>query len=127
MDHITPLHDNFKHETRDAGACAELSADFDTNQLPIIARWWFGIEPFRPVGELAAEIVCDIKFRRRIERLHAMGPRPFAEMLAELAASHSLGAVIDRSLDRYLALDDTALDIANGRKLPPDPLHEVLR
>jgi len=76
MTYIPPPHDNFKHETRDAGACAGLPADFDTNQLPIIARHWFGIEPFRTVGELAAEIVCDIKFRRQIERLHTMGPRP---------------------------------------------------
>ena len=127
MNHITPPHDNFKHETRDAGACAGLPADFDTNRLPIIDQHWFGIEPFRSVGELAAEIVCNIKFRRRIERLHAMGPRLFTEMLAELAASHSLGTVIDQSLDRYLALDDTALDITNGRKLPPAPLYEVSR
>ena len=125
MIHIPPPPTNFNHEILPAGLNADLPADFDPSRLPIIARHWFGIEPFRSVGELAAEIVCDIKFRRRIERLHAMGPRLFAEMLAELAASHSLGTEIDRSLDRYLALDDTALDIANGHELPPIPLHEV--
>ena len=125
MLYILPPPANCNHKPQEIGARADLPTDFYTNQLPIIARHWFGIEPFRPVGELAAEIVCDIRFRCRIERLHAMGPRLFAEMLAELAASHSLGTAIDRSLDRYLALDDTALDITNGRELPPVPLHEV--
>ena len=125
MTHIPPPPTNFNHDLLPTGEHADLPPGLNPVTHPIISRHFFGVEPFRPVGKLAAEIVCDIKFRRRIERLHAMGPRPFAEMLAELAASHSLGTVIDRSLDRYLALDDTALDIANGHELPPIPLHEV--
>ena len=125
MTHIPPPPNNFNHEILPTGEHADLPANFDPKRLPIISRHWFGIEPFRSVGELAAEIVIDLQFQHRIKRLHAKGPRLIAELLAELAASHSLGTVIDQSLDRYLALDDTALDIVNGRELPPIPLHEV--
>ena len=122
MLYIPPPLENCNNEILDAGEHADLPADFDTNRLPIIARHWFGWEP---IGAVTARVVQDIEFRRKIQRLHAKGPRLIAELLAELAASYSLGTVIDRSLDRYLALDDTVLDITNGRELPPIPLHEV--
>ncbi len=122
MLYLLPPLENCNKENMDAGTQADLPADFDTKRLPIVARHWFGWEP---IGTVAARVVQDIEFRRKAQRLHAKGPRLIAELLAELAASHSLGTVIDQSLDRYLALDDAALDILNGRELPPTPLHEV--
>ena len=122
MLYILPPLENNKNELVDDGPRADLPADFDCRRFPILAAHWFGWEP---IGAVAARVVQDIEFRRKAQRLHAKGPRLIAELLAELAASHSLGTVIDRSLDRYLALDDTALDITNGRELPPIPLHEV--
>lgn len=124
MFHIPPPPANFNSQVLPASADADLPADFDCQQYPILAAHWFGWEP---LGTVAARVIQDIEFRRKTQRLHAKGPRLIAELLAELAASHGLGTVIDLSLDRYLALDDTALDITNGHKLPPDPLHEVLR
>ena len=122
MTHIPPPPTNFNNEIPSAGLYADLPPDFDCRRYPILAAHWFGWEP---IGAAAARVVQDIEFRRKAQRLHAKGPRLIAELLAELAASHSLGTVIDQSLDRYLALDDTALDIVNGRELPPIPLHEV--
>ena len=72
---IHPPATNF-NEVSPVSADADLLAGFDINQLPIIARHWFGIEPFRTVGELTAEIVCDIKFRRQIDRTHRPEPMP---------------------------------------------------
>ena len=33
--------------------------------------------------------------------------------------------VIDEALDRYIDIDDAALDAIGGRDFPPGPLHEV--
>ena len=111
MPYLLPPPSNCNHKPRDTGALADLPPRFDPD--------------WKPLGAAAARVVQDIEFRRKAQRLHAKGPRLIAELLAELAASNGLGTVIDRSLDRYLALDDTALDITNGRELPPIPLHEV--
>jgi hypothetical protein len=40
---------------------------------------------------------------RRVERLHALGPRILYEMLAELGAAWMLGSEIDTLITRYLA------------------------
>ena len=122
MLYLLPPQVNCNHKPQDTGALADLPPSFDPERLPIIAQHWFGWES---IGTVAARVVQDIEFRRKAQRLHAKGPRLIAELLAELAASNGLGTVIDRSLDRYLALDNAALDIVNGRELPPIPLHEV--
>ncbi len=54
-------------------------ADFDPTACPIISRHWFGIEPFRPIGAGAAEVVADFRFRRQVERLHRLGARVVGE------------------------------------------------
>ena len=59
----------------------------DPERYPILARHWFGIEPFRQVGTVAAEIVADLSFRHRVIRLHERGPRIVAEFLAELGGA----------------------------------------
>ena len=120
--YLHPPPDNFNGKIQDAGTHAELPLGFDPERWPIIATHFFG---WRSVGNIAAQIVQDIEFRRKAQLLHAKGPRLIAELLAEIAASHGLGTVIDQSLDRYLALDEAALDILNGRELPPIPLHEI--
>ncbi len=38
---------------------------------------------------VAAEHVADLKFRRAVERLHNLGPRATAELLAEIGAERS--------------------------------------
>jgi Ser/Thr protein kinase RdoA (MazF antagonist) len=60
----------------------------------------------------------DARFRRDVERLHRLGPRPLAEMLAELAARRLLRTEIDALVARYARLDGAALDAAGGRGWP---------
>ena len=76
---------------------------------------------------IAAEIVANLKFRRQVERLHRLGPRSMAELLAEIGAERSITTIIDQKLDRYAELDPEALAAASADDFWPAPLHEVPR
>ena len=41
-------------------------AVFDPAAHPILARHFFGIEPFRPIGQVT-EIVADLRFHRQVD------------------------------------------------------------
>ncbi len=69
------------------------SADFDPADPPLI-------------GPLCAQIVADLRFRRKVQRLLAKGDRLIVEMLAELGADRLIATIIDQMLDRYLGLAD---------------------
>lgn len=104
------------------GGDVELQANLDPVHHRIIAEHFFG---WRPVGAVAAQVLQDLTFRRKIKRLVAKGDRVVGEMLAELAADRNLGTVIDQLLDRYIDIDDAALDAIGGRDFPSAPLHEI--
>ena len=99
--------------------------EFDAGALPIIARHWYGIEPFRLIGEVAADVVADLRFRRKVQRLHGLGPRILAELLAEIAAERNIWVIVEQKLDTYAEIDPDALDAVNGNKFWPTPLHEL--
>ena len=80
---------------------------------------------FRPIGEVAAEVVADLRFRRQVLRLHRLGPRVTAEFLAEIGAERSIQTVIDQKLTRYAALNPEALEVAGGDGFWPVPIHGV--
>ena len=79
----------------------------------------------RPIGEIAAEVVADLAFRRKVELLHSLGPRVTAELLAEIAAERGIQTVIDQKLDRYAELDPEAIEATCADGFSPIPLHEV--
>ena len=80
---------------------------------------------FRPIGGHLAEIVARLHFRRQVERLHQLGPRATAELLAEIGGERCIQTIIDRKLERYIELDPEALDAAGGDAFSPVPIHEV--
>ena len=80
-----------------------------------------------PIGQIAAEVVADIRFRHQVLRLHRLGPRVTAEFLAELGTERSIQTVIDQKLNRYAQLDPEALEATGGDEFSPAPLHEVRR
>ena len=43
-------------------------ANFDPATHPILFRHWFGVEPLRPIGQIAAEVVADMRFHHRVRR-----------------------------------------------------------
>ncbi|MEE9249652.1 MAG: hypothetical protein V3U93_00800 [Alphaproteobacteria bacterium] len=84
-------------------------------------------EGFRSIGALAAEIVADLRFRRQVERVHALGPRATAELLAEIGAERAIMTVIDKKLDNYVELDPKVLEAVGGDRFWPVPIRKVER
>ncbi len=82
---------------------------------------------FRHIGAIAAERVANVRFRRQVERLHALGPRVTAELLAELGAERSIMTLIDQKLDTYAELEPETLEVTGGDGFWPSPLHGVRR
>ena len=80
---------------------------------------------FRPIGEVAAAVVADLRFRRKVQQLHRLGDRVLGELLAELGAERGIQTIIDQKLDIYAELNPEALEAAGGDKFWPAPLHEV--
>lgn len=82
---------------------------------------------FRPIGQVAAEIVADLRFRRQVEHLHSLGPRAVAELLAHLGAKHSIQTSIEQTVEHFAELEPEALEVAGGDNFWPAPLHKVPR
>ena len=120
--YLHPPPDNFNGKIQDAGTHAELPADFDPLQYPILGRHWFG---WRSGGRASAALAADPPFHRQLETLCARGPRLPVELLAELAVEYGLEAAIREKIRRYLAIPDEALDLTGARQLPPLPIHAV--
>ena len=100
---------------RSTDALESASAKFDPAAHPIIARHFFGVEPFRQIGDVAAVLVADLKRQRQVARLHSLGPRPVLEALVEVEA----GADLDRVLADYTRLDLEVVIALGGDKFPP--------
>ncbi len=79
----------------------------------------------KSICAIAAEIGARLHFRRQVERLHRLGPRATAELLAELGAERGIQTVIDQKLDTYAQLDPEALEATGMSDFWPLPLHEV--
>ena len=81
----------------------------------------------KSICAVAAEIGARLHFRRQVERLHQLGPRATAELLAELGAERGIQTVIDQKLDTYIEIEPETLDAAGGDVFSPLPIHEVER
>ncbi len=110
---------------RSNGAPDSAPADFDATANPIISRHWFGIEPFRPIGHVAADVVADLRRQRQVQKLHRLGPRALDALLIEIGAERGITTIIERRVERYAALDPKALKTLGGDCFPPLPIHEV--
>ncbi len=101
-----------------------LPVGFDPAARPIIARHVFGVEPF-PIDRIAAEVVADPQFRRRVQQVHRLGDRVFGELLAEIGAERGIQTIIDQKLERYAELEPETLEIAGGDDFWSVPIHGV--
>ena len=69
-----------------------------------------------------------IHFQRLVTRVHALGPRVLAELLATLGAEFLIRVSIERKLARYAALDPQILRAVGADRFPPwPPLRVVSR
>ncbi len=81
----------------------------------------------RPIGAIAAEVVADLQFRRKVIRLHRQGPRAVGEFLAEIGAERGITTFIDQKIDTDLDVGAGALDATGGDGFWPAPVHGVER
>ena len=79
-----------------------------------------GSGPTRQVPR-TVPLTADPAFRRHVERIHALGPRPLGEMLAELAARPGCASAV------VAGLDPAMLHQLGGDRWLTLPLREVLR
>ncbi len=79
----------------------------------------------KSICAVAAEIGARLHFRRQVERLHRLGPRVTAELLAEIGAERGIQTIIDRRIDTYVELEPEALEAAGGDAFSPVPIHGV--
>ncbi len=73
-------------------------------------------------GDLAA----GLRFERMFHRVHALGPRPLAELLAEIAIATGEPGLIAGRLQAYARLDPEIIRALGADRFPPMPL-EVVR
>ena len=101
--------------------------NFDPARHPIISRHWFGVEPLRSIGQIAAEVVADLRFRREVQRLHRLGDRVLGELLAHLGAKHSIQTSIEQTVEHFTEIDSEVLQATGGDDFWQPPLHGVGR
>ena len=77
----------------------------------------------RPIGQIAAEVVADMRFRHQVLRLHRLGPRVTAELLAEIGAERSITTIVDQKLATYAEIEPAAFDAVG--EFWPAPLYEI--
>lgn len=67
--------------------------------------------------------LADLRFRRNIERLHAL--RPLYKLLSELGRGRMIRGQIEQIVKRYAGLDPEALRITGGDRFATRPLHLI--
>lgn len=79
----------------------------------------------RPAPEAAQR---DLRFRRDVQRLHALGPRAIYEMLAELGARRLLRTELEELVGLYAArLGPQVVRATGADRLPPLPSPRLVR
>lgn len=73
-----------------------------------------------PVSDVAQDILRELRFRRAVAKVHALGPRVVAELLAELGARHLQRRAVDDLVECYATLDpDVIRALRADEPLPP--------
>ncbi len=62
------------------------------------------------------------RYEREIVHIHALGPRPLAELLAEIATATGKHDLVVGLVEEYAQLDRDVLRLLGGDNFPPMPL-----
>ena len=62
------------------------------------------------------------RYEHMVEHLHSLGPRPFGELLIEIATTTGEPALIARHLEEFARLDAELIRYLGGDRFPPMPL-----
>ena len=79
----------------------------------------------RPIGQIAAEVVADLRFRRQVIRLRRQGDRVLCEVFAHLGAKHGIQTSIEQTVEHFAELEPETLQATGGDGFSPAPIHEV--
>ena len=79
----------------------------------------------RSLDEVVDDLVNELRFHCRVEKLHALGPRVVGELLAEIGEQRACRTFIDQRLEAYAALDPEILRELGGDQFPRPPLHKA--
>ena len=79
----------------------------------------------RPIGEVVDDLLDDLIFARQVEKLHALGPRAYGELLAEIGEQLKCRTFIEQRLRGYAALDPEVVRELDGDRFPRPPLYPV--
>jgi hypothetical protein len=69
------------------------------------------------------DAINELNFRRRVQRLHRLGPRPIGELLLELAEVSGRRTWLDMKLAEYGDINGATLDVLGARDWPRPILH----
>ncbi len=76
--------------------------------------------------DATVQALAEPRLERMIEHVHALGPRPLAEMLAEIARSTGQPDLVVDLVEKYARLDPEIVHALGADRFPPVPL-EVVR
>ena len=79
------------------------------------------VGPLRSIGQVAEEVVADLRFHRQVEKLHRLGPRATGELLAEIGEQRHCRTFIDRRVEAYANLDPETVQALDGDQFPRPP------
>jgi hypothetical protein len=79
----------------------------------------------RRLGKVVTDLVDDLRFRRQVGKLHALGPRAMAELLAEIGEQRACRTFIDQRLEAYSELNPELVKALDGDEFPRPPIYEV--
>ena len=69
-------------------------------------------------GGIAAQAVADLAFRRRVERLHSLGPRVLGELLTEIGEQRLCRTYLEQRIRQYAGIDPEHLAALGGDRFP---------
>jgi hypothetical protein len=76
----------------------------------------------------AVNDLADIRFHRAVARLHSLGPRATAELLAEIGARYMIRYPIEATVAAYVErLDLVTLAAVGADRFAPTPVVHVIR
>ncbi len=70
-------------------------------------------------------MIGNLAFRRTVERIHRLGPRPLAELLAEIGEQRLCRTYLEQRIRRYADIDPEHLVALDAEGFPRPPLYEV--
>lgn len=81
----------------------------------------------RSLVQARAQALLDLRFNHLADLVHALGPRPLAELLREIATETDCVDLITAKLEAYAALDPETVAALGADRFAPSPIRLISR